>query len=122
MAAPHFCWLKSSTIEFGIAAFAFALVFDAFVFAETLLLRFSLRVLAFRLFVFPFEPRLANETIMTTRPAPITTSAANPPSIHHTAFDFLRGGAAVGGGVHCCGGGGGGGVVGRGLTTGGCGR
>src|SRR6185369_10057083 len=124
----HFCSLKSSTSEFGITAFAFALVFEtfalAFVLALTLLLRFSLRVLALRLLVLAFEPRLARAMTITTRPTPMTSSAASPPSIHQTAFDFLRtgGGAPVGGGVHCGagGGGGGGGVVGLGVTTGCC--
>src|SRR6185369_414052 len=123
----HFCSLKSSTSEFGIVAFAFALVFETFAFAlaVTLLLRFSLRVLALRLFVLPLEPRLASAMIMTTRPTPMTSSAASPPSIHQTALDFLRDGVerGVGVGVHCGagGGGGGGGVVGLGLTTCGCG-
>ena len=94
----HFCWLKSSTSESGIAAFAFALVFEtfalAFVLALTLLLRFSLRVLALRLLVLAFEPRLASAMIITTIPTPMTSSAASPPSIHQTALDFLRGGAA----------------------------
>ena len=102
-------------------SFAFALVFEVFVLAVTLLLRFSLRVLALRLFVLPFEPRLASAMIITTRPTPMTSSAASPPSIHQTALDFLRGGGApVGGGVHCGagGGGGGGGVVGLGVTCG----
>src|SRR6185369_11709594 len=113
----HFSWLKSSTSEFGIAAFALALVFEtfafalAFVLALTLPLRFSLRVLALRLLVLPFEPRLARAMTITTRPTPMTSSAASPPSIHQTALDFLRGGggAPVGGGVHCGAGGGGGG-------------
>src|SRR5215213_7413724 len=123
----HFSWLKSSTSEFGIATFAFALVFEtfalAFVLAVTLLLRFSLRVLALRLFVLPFEPRLASAMTITTRPTPMTSTAASPPSIHQTALDFLRGGGAEGGGVHCVGGGGGGGAVaGRGVTTCCCGR
>jgi len=54
----------------------------------------------------------------------MTMNAASAPSIHQTALDFFRGGAAAGVGDHCGagGGGGGGGVVGRGLTTGGCGR
>src|SRR5215213_2596544 len=121
---PHFCSLKLSTNELGIAAFAFALVFGAFAFAlaVTLLLRFSLRVLAFRLILLLFEPRLASATSITTTPMPITNIAASPPSTHQTALDFFRGGAAVGGGVHCGGGGGDAGVVGRGLTTCGCGR
>jgi len=88
-----------------------------------LLGRFSLRVLSFRLDVLLFELMLANAMIITTIPMPMMNSAASPPSTHHTAFDFLRGGALGGGGVHCCGGGGGGGVVvGRGVTTSGCGR
>src|SRR5215212_11045215 len=118
---PHFCWLKSSTSDLGGPAFAFAFTFEAFVLAVTLLLRFSLRVLAFRLVVLVFEPRLARAMIITTTPMPMTSMAASPPSIHQIALDFLRGSAAVGVCVHCCGGGGGG-VVGRGVTTCGCGR
>src|SRR5262249_7385081 len=125
----HFSSLKSSTREFGIAAFAFelALMFEGGVFALTLLLRFSLRVLAFRLLVLLFELRFASTRTITSRPPPMTMNAASKPSIHQTALDFLRGGAAERGcGVHCGagGGGGGGGVVGLGLTTGGgcCGR
>src|SRR5215217_4914166 len=103
----HFCSLKSSTSEFGIDVFAFALVFETFALALTLPLRFSLlRVLALRLFALPFEPRLASAMIITTRPTPMTSSAASPPSIHHTALDFLRGGGVVGLGMTtgcCCG-------------------
>ena len=67
------------------------------------------------------ELRLANAMIITTRPTPIIKTAASPPRIHQTAFDFLGGGALVAGaGVHCgWGGGGGGGAVCRGVTTGG---
>jgi hypothetical protein len=76
-------------------------------------LTFALKLL------FVFEPILANAISMTTSPTPITTSAAKPPRIHQTAFDFLRGGC-VGVGDHCCGGGGGGGGgagVGRGVAV-----
>src|ERR1700741_1068112 len=120
---PHFCWLKSSAVEVGIATFAFALVLGRFAFTETLLLRLSLRMFALELLVL-VGLRLASPMIMTTRPTPMIRTAARPPRIHHSALDFLRGAAvalAVAG-IHCgggCGGGGGGGAVGRGLTTGG---
>ena len=71
--------------------FVFEVLTFVFVFAEMLLLRFSLRVFAFRLLLFAFAPRLASAMSITTRPTPITIAAASPPSIHHTAFDFLRG-------------------------------
>jgi hypothetical protein len=51
--------------------------------------------------VLVLDPRLASAMIITTRPTPITTRAASPPSIHQRAFDFLRGGAAEGAGDHC---------------------
>ena len=92
----------------GVVAFALELVF---VFAM-LLLRFSLRLFAFRLLLFALAPRLANATSITIKPTPITTAAASPPNIHQTALDFF---CCTGGGVglHCgccgCGGGGGGG-------------
>src|SRR5215213_1835710 len=117
---PHFLSLKLSTVEFGIVAFAFTFVFGTFALTVTLLLRFSLRVLAFRLFVL-FDPRLASAMSITPTPTPITTTAASPPSLHQIALDFLRGGVAAGAGVHW-GGGGGCGVVGLGVTTCGCGR
>ena len=108
-------------MDVGVVAFALELVF---VFAVTLLLRFSLRLFAFRLLLFAFAPRLANATSITIKPTPITRTAANPPKIHQTALDFF---CCTGGGVgrHCgccacrCGGGGGGGAVGLGLTGGG---
>ena len=49
-------------------------------------------------------PRLARAISMTTRPTPMTTTAASPPRIHQIAFDFFCGGAAAGVGVHCGGG------------------
>src|SRR5687767_126894 len=101
--AFHFCWLKSSVNDVGDPAFTFALPVFVLVLTTTLALRFVLRVLALRLLF--FDSRFANAISMTTRPAPITASAATPPSIHQTALDFLRGGGA-GVGDHCCGGGG----------------
>ena len=89
-----------------------------FVLTVMLLLRFSLRFVL-RLLLLLFAPRLANAMSMTTRPTPMTATAASPPNIHQTAFDFFCG-AGCGVGRHCCGGGGAG-VVGLGLT-GGAGR
>jgi hypothetical protein len=74
-----------------------------------LALRFSLRTFAFR---FVFDPRLASAMTITTRPMPMMSTAASPPSIHQIAFDFFRTGAGAGVGVHCGGGGAGGGVGG----------
>ena len=78
----------------GVVAFALELVF---VFAVMLLLRFSLRLFAFRLLLFAFAPRLANAMSMTIKPTPITTdcgeSTEYPPD--RIRF-FLRG---AGGGV-----------------------
>src|SRR5215218_2946433 len=124
---PHFCSLKSSVSDVGVVAFAFAFAFETFALALTLLLRFSLRTLAFRLVLLLFEPRLANAMSITTMPPPMTSITASPPSIHQIALDFLRCGAVAGAGVHAgdgggWGGGGGGGVGGRGLTACGCGR
>ena len=66
-----------------------ALVFETFALAATLVLRFTL-LFALRLL---FEGlMLASAISITTNPAPITTSAANPPRIHQIALDFLRGG------------------------------
>ena len=125
---PHFCSLKSSVSDAG-ATVALVFEFETFAFTVTLLLRFSLRLFAFEVLVLLFE-RLASTINITTRPTPITATAANPPRIHQIAFDFLRGAIVgiglTGGGAHCggvCGvGGGGGGGVGRGLGAGCCGR
>src|ERR1044072_5181106 len=124
---PHFCWVKSSLSDVGREAeFEFALMLAGrLALTVTLALRLSLRFVTLELLVF-VEFRLANTMIITTRPMAMTTTAASPPKIHQTAFDFFRGGAAIaaGAGVHCggCVGGGvggGGGCVGLGLTTGG---
>ncbi len=113
---PHFCWLKSSAKDAGTDVLVFELL--VLVLAVRLLLRLSLRVFAFKL-LFVFDPRLANAISMTSRPTPMMITAASPPSIHHTAFDFFCG-AACGAGRHCCGGGGAG-VAGLGAA-GGAGR
>ncbi len=70
-----------------------------FVFTVTLVLRFSLRFVL-RLLLLLFAPRLANAMSMTTSPTPMTRTAASPPKIHQTAFDFFCGGGC-GIGRHC---------------------
>src|ERR1700754_2214483 len=110
----HFFSVKSS-VNRPVVGVTLALLLGMFALTVTLALVLRL-VFALKL-LFVFDPRLANAISITTRPTPITTSAAKPPSIHQTAFDFLRG-ACVGVGDHCCGGGGGGGGAGVGRGGG----
>jgi len=91
---PHFCSEKSSVRE---AVDALALVFDEFVFLESLAeFVFAFATLVFLLellsFAFSCEPMLANKTITTKSPIPTIPTTTTPPKIHQTAFDFLRGG------------------------------
>src|SRR6476660_8505399 len=99
---PHLDSEKSSIREPGVRLLlAFGLDVLELIFETTLALWFSLR---FKLPLFEFAALiLARAIIITTRPIPMIPSAATPPSTHHTAFDFFRGGAAAGIGVHCCG-------------------
>jgi len=118
---PHFCSLKSSVSEDAkVLEFVFVFVFVLFVLAVVLVLRFS-RLFVFALLLLVFPPMLANAITITTKPMPITPSAARPPRIHQMAFDFFGGGATPGVGDHCgCvggGGGGGGAAEGRGGAT-----
>src|SRR6185369_1159158 len=95
---PHLGSEKSSIRDPGVRLLL-VLGLDALVFETTFALRFSLR---FKLPLFEFAALiLARAIIITTRPIPIIPSAATPPSTHHTAFDFFRGGATAGIGVHC---------------------
>src|SRR4051812_24982709 len=93
----HFLSLKSSAS--GPVGVTLALLLGTFALTMTLALRLLALVFALRLLLV-FEPRLASAMSITTSPTPITTIAARLPSIHQTAFDFLRG-ACVGAGEYC---------------------